>query len=123
MNKPFTHSLLTGTLSLILLLAFQAKAKAECHALFGYHQLPNTLTVAFIDSSSSSNDITTWLWNFGDGGISDNHAPSHTYNEPGTYEVCLTIHDNHDCTDTYCQLITVVPVEQNCNALFSYTQT
>jgi len=47
------------------------------------------LTVQFTDAST--NAPTAWSWNFGDGGTSDQQHPSHTYNEPGTYTVALTV--------------------------------
>jgi gliding motility-associated-like protein len=45
------------------------------------------LIVQFGDQSVSS---STWLWNFGDGSISDIQNPVHTYQAPGKYYVCLT---------------------------------
>jgi len=45
------------------------------------------LTVEFSDLSS--NDPTSWSWSFGDGGVSTDRNPSHTYNSPGLYTVSL----------------------------------
>ena len=47
------------------------------------------LTVNFTDQSTGS--ITTWSWDFGDGGTSTAQNPSHTYNAAGTYTVELTV--------------------------------
>jgi PKD repeat protein len=47
------------------------------------------LTVNFTDQSTG--DITSWSWDFGDGGTSTQQNPSHTYNSPGTYTVSLTV--------------------------------
>ncbi len=123
MKRSFTSPFLTGVLAFFLVLAAQMNAKATCHALFGYSQTPGTLLVTFQDSSSSSFEITTWHWDFGDGHSSNDHNITHTYAAPGTYEVCLTIHDNHDCNDTYCHAVVVQPVQNNCSAFFEYTQT
>lgn len=45
------------------------------------------LEVAFTDASSNS--PTEWLWDFGDGDLSTEQNPSHTYTDPGTYTVDL----------------------------------
>jgi len=45
--------------------------------------------VAFTDESTG--DITDWLWDFGDGATSTDQKPSHTYINPGTYPVSLTV--------------------------------
>jgi len=47
------------------------------------------LTVQFIDESTG--DITSWLWDFGDGETSNERYPSHTYVNPGTYTVSLEV--------------------------------
>jgi PKD repeat protein len=46
----------------------------------------------------------TYFWDFGDGYFSNLANPSHIYDEPGSYQVCLTI--SNDCgSDTSCQVI------------------
>jgi PKD repeat protein len=47
------------------------------------------LTVNFTDQSTGS--ITSWEWNFGDGTMSNNQNPIHTYYYPGNYTVTLTV--------------------------------
>lgn len=47
------------------------------------------LEVRFTDQSSG--EIGAWAWQFGDGGESSNQNPSHTYTDPGTYTVILTV--------------------------------
>lgn len=39
----------------------------------------------------NSRNITSWLWNFGDGSTSTQQSPSHTYTNAGTYNVSLTV--------------------------------
>jgi uncharacterized protein (TIGR02145 family) len=46
------------------------------------------LTVSFTDQSS--NNPTSWQWDFGDGGTSTQQNPTHAYNNTGTYTVTLT---------------------------------
>ena len=50
---------------------------------------PFPLTVSFADQSTGSN--TSWDWDFGDGSTSTMQNPSHTYTDPGTYTVSLTV--------------------------------
>ncbi|MEP6647422.1 MAG: PKD domain-containing protein, partial [Saprospiraceae bacterium] len=123
MKKPFTTTLFTSLLALFLILCTQTKSMAECHAMFGYSQSPNSLLVTFHDSSTSSFEIVTWSWTFGDNHTSDGHNPTHTYAQAGTYEVCLTIHDNHDCNSTVCHNVVVVAIPPgDCMALFTWVQ-
>ena len=50
---------------------------------------PAPLTVSFIDQSTG--EITSWLWDFGDGSTDSTQTPTHTYTSPGTYTVTLTV--------------------------------
>ena len=47
------------------------------------------LTVSFVDSSYVS--TASWSWTFGDAGSSTAQNPSHTYTQPGGYQVSLAI--------------------------------
>ena len=47
------------------------------------------LHVSFTDSSTG--DIESLSWSFGDGGTSTAQNPTHTYDDPGTYNVSLTV--------------------------------
>src|SRR6267378_950498 len=50
------------------------------------------LPVTFTDQSVSGGvPITSWAWNFGDGGVSTLQNPTHTYASGGTYTVSLTV--------------------------------
>ena len=50
------------------------------------------LTVQFTDQSDpGSASITSRQWSFDDGGASSSRSPSHTYQNPGTYTVSLTV--------------------------------
>lgn len=42
-----------------------------------------------IDFTGTPSIGTGWSWDFGDGQGSTQQNPSHTYNQPGTYQVCL----------------------------------
>lgn len=47
------------------------------------------LTVNFTDMSQGT--ITSWHWDFGDGGTCEESDPNYTYNEPGVYTVSLMV--------------------------------
>jgi len=47
------------------------------------------LSVSFSDASTGA--PTSWSWDFGDGVTSTNSSPVHTYDNPGTYSVTLTV--------------------------------
>ena len=47
------------------------------------------LSVDFTDTSSGN--IGNWSWDFGDGTTSTQRHPSHTYQDPGSYSISLTV--------------------------------
>lgn len=59
--------------------------------------LPNG-TINF--SSSVSESISNYLWDFGDGNTSTDENPTHIYTAPGLYTVSLTISDSPTCAYT-----------------------
>jgi serine protease len=58
---------------------------------------PGPLTVQF--TNQSTGNITSWLWDFGDGTTSIDPNPSHVYQEAYSYDVSLTVTDP-DGSDT-----------------------
>ena len=56
---------------------------------FTPHTGNSPLIVNFTDTSVGS--INSWSWNFGDGSVSTDKNPSHTYNIPGSYIVSLVV--------------------------------
>ncbi len=55
--------------------------------------------VSFHDSSSSvQGTIVNWAWDFGDGVTSTAQNPTHTFANPGTYDVSLTVVSSVPCT-------------------------
>ncbi len=56
------------------------------------------LPVNFTDlSTPGSSPITSWIWDFGDGNISNDQNPAHTYLNPGNYNVTLLLTDANGC--------------------------
>lgn len=58
-------------------------------------------TVNFTDlSNDPDGNITSWLWDFGDGNTSTEQNPQHQYTIPQLYNVTLTVTDNKGKTDS-----------------------
>ena len=75
----------------------------DCDAFFSYSVHPdNPLEVQFDDLSTG--DPISWSWDFGDGNVSADQNPSHTYADKGIYEVQLDI-TTDSCTSTYLEHI------------------
>src|SRR5690606_7966938 len=56
---------------------------------------------------SFGNDITNYLWDFGDGFSSNLQAPSHLYMDGGSYEVTLTVSNATGCQNELVKFIEV----------------
>lgn len=93
-----------------------------CEAAFTWEQIDGTLTIHFNNNSTSEFDIISNQWSFGDGDMGDGVNPNHTYDEPGTYLVCLTIEDGMGCEDDVCHEVVVEEVGGGCEANFTWEQ-
>jgi|GEM_PF-2320159 len=66
---------------------------AEAAPVAAFSAIPTSghrpLTVQFADESTG--EITSWSWDFGDGGTSTQQDPSHTYDATGYFTVSLTV--------------------------------
>jgi PKD repeat protein len=71
----------------------------------------------FFDGSSEN--ITSWMWDFGDGTTSDEQNPSHDFPGTGVYTVCLSVYSPDSCSDTYCADVYVGETPE-CHAYFEY---
>jgi hypothetical protein len=65
------------------------------------------LRIEFTENSLSTNQVTQWLWEFGDGNTSTAQSPEHTYSQAGTYQVSLSVIDQSNDQDTFSRLINV----------------
>lgn len=72
----------------------------------GFTSTVNGSTVSFTNTSQNS---TSWNWNFGDAGTSTAQHPVHTYATPGSYTVTL-IASNACGSDTFTTVITVTGI-------------
>lgn len=78
----------------------------NCVASFTYTMSGNT--VNFTNTSTAGTFVMGWY--FGDSQTSFTNNPSHTYANPGTYNVCLIImNQNQQFCDSTCQTIVVQP--------------
>jgi gliding motility-associated-like protein len=61
--------------------------------------------------TKASADAANNNWSFGDGTVIANTTPTykHTYDEQGTYQVCLEVSNLHKCVDRYCEEVVVGP--------------
>jgi PKD repeat protein len=72
-----------------------------CHAFFSIYPDSLNAGVYYGFNQSSGTNLTSYLWEFGDGDTSTLQYPSHTYAQPGQYYVCLTV-SGPGCANTYC---------------------
>lgn len=65
-------------------------------------------------TNSTTGNVVTWLWNFGDATSSAAQSPTHLYNTNGSYNVTLTATNNAGCSSFLTQAVTVnlVPTAQ-----------
>lgn len=66
--------------------------------------------VCDVDGSGSSDpdgSISTWAWDFGDGGSDTGSNATHTYGADGDYVISLEVTDNQGATDTVTRTVSV----------------
>lgn len=69
------------------------------HADFDTHC--HDLDCSFSDKSKDDDgQVVSWFWQFGDGFVSAEENPAHTYEDQGHYDVTLTVTDDQGATDT-----------------------
>jgi len=104
-----------------------AQAQVQCQANFSYTQ--SGIYTGFTDLStintfgSSLSYSVTWEWDFGDGTISTQQNPVHTYANNGIYTPCLTVFyfDSlmfNSCVSVSCDTLLIgnsIPASWDCN--------
>jgi hypothetical protein len=65
------------------------------------------LNVNFIDSSESTSQVTSWLWDFADGQSSTEQNPGHSFTLAGDYRVRLTVTDQSGDQDYFERTLSV----------------
>lgn len=64
----------------------------------------------FYGTSSVSSIVTSWTWDFGDGGLAYTKNAIHTYTSPGTYMATLMITDTSGCSNSVTYPVEVNPL-------------
>lgn len=89
-----------------------------CQAVFTYQQGAGS-QVFFTNLSRGGTAPFTYAWSFGDGNTSTTANPTHTYNAPGPFTVCLVITDSNGCVDSTCQSVQLSS-SSPCSAGFTF---
>lgn len=78
--------------------------------------------ITYLEADTSSNSgSSVYSWNLGDGNAATGAFVYHTYANPGTYQVCLTVTDTaSNCSDSICQNVVILGGGNSCQAAFSY---
>ncbi|MDX1651092.1 MAG: PKD domain-containing protein [Brumimicrobium sp.] len=72
----------------------------------------------FTDLTQDATPIASWDWNFGDGNTSFQQHPTYIYQNPGVFNVSLTVTNTNGCDSTFMQDVLVSEVP---DADFSFT--
>lgn len=95
------HNGCTGTLNYTLVVSSQQIS--PCDSLFYTNLVGSDLSVTL---ANTPNPQATYYWEFGDGDSTVSTSPTHHYNSPGTYNVCLTV-TAPGCVASYCRTVNV----------------
>jgi len=87
----------------VLSMAFLSNCNKAEEPEAGFTFSADELTVMF---TSTSTDADTYAWDFGDGSISTEQNPIHTYTAARTYSVELTLENDED-SDSETQSVTL----------------
>ena len=71
-----------------------------CCPLADFDIEPGCIGDTLIINDLSAGDINSWLWDFGDGNLSDLPDPVHVYSQSGEYTMTLVVTDQSGCSDT-----------------------
>lgn len=107
--------------TLLLLFTFLGiNANSQCKNHYSY--TTNGLSIQIFDSSTVSSGNMSHLWFWGDGDSSTTTNPSHTYTNPGYYQICHVLNSSTNaCGPNDSIVCRSVPIGINCQASFSHT--
>ena len=91
----------TGTLNSWGIVISGVGEAAPAAPIAGFSYAVDGLNVAFTNSSSDVNDdIVSYSWDLGDGNVSTDMSPAHTYATAGTYTVSMMVTDAEGNSDS-----------------------
>ena len=64
----------------------------------------------FVFTDLSSENVTAWDWNFGDGNYAADQHPTHAYADTGIYPITLIVETQFGCLDTVDYKVKVEPI-------------
>jgi hypothetical protein len=81
--------------------------------------IDSLLNVSFY-STTTAPQPAQYVWDFGDGNFSNAQHPSHTYANPGSYTVCVTVYDSlQNFCDSTCHVVNVQNQPNGCVTNFT----
>jgi len=79
---------------------------------FNVNPTPTTAQTPILFSPTQQGGNFIYTWDFGDGNLSTDRAPTHAYNLPGTYTVRFTITTpSGTCTDFFERVVNIEPLK------------
>ncbi|MDR6969269.1 PKD repeat protein [Flavobacterium arsenatis] len=97
------NGVVTGTLCITIIQGPQASFSSSPFLTSEIIKACSEQNIFFTNTSQTNggSDIVSYYWNFGDGNYSDAQNPSHSFANPGTYHVSLTVTNSCNCTSTF----------------------
>lgn len=85
-------------------------AKFEIEGLDDKHVYCLNTLISFdnLSVANGGTEIIYYNWDFGDGNYSHEFEPTHSYEQPGIYEVTLTVVNQCNCTDKFSMQIEII---------------
>jgi PKD repeat protein len=78
----------------------------NCNASFTKAKDSATAFGVILTNTSSTSSSSVYFWDFGDGNTATGATPAHTYQNFGSYNVCLTVFDSlSNCVNTFCDTV------------------
>ena len=90
-----------------------------CQAFFEYSQPNINVPVINFNATGSTGNLNSYKWYKGGTLIGEGPQLSYTFDEAGTFQVCLKVTSSGGCFDEYCKSVIVSSNNNNdCNAFF-----